>query len=295
MKSLISVITILAAIVLLTCCKKTETTPSGAMTFKVDSTTTFQSSLVGSTWEPTNSLLNITAKGGKSLIVINVQMLTGIKTGTYNFLATSPALTATFYRPDTAVITEGYYSNIDATTNGSLIITSFTADSLITGTFTFNLKNPVTSKIKKITLGVLTSVKVINNKSIVSTSGNTFTAKVDGVLFSPTQISASSAFSLITIGASNGTKSMGLNVSSTIAVGTYTMDIFGTSQGLYNPTLSASGTSYSASMATSKLTITEHNTTTKSLKGTFNFKGTDQFGTSTTSYLITEGAFSVKY
>jgi hypothetical protein len=49
------------------------------------------------------------------------------------------------------------------------------------------------------------------------------------------------------------------------------------------------------STATSKLTITEHNTTTKSIKGTFNFKGTDITGASTPSFLITEGAFSIKY
>jgi Family of unknown function (DUF6252) len=294
MKNLISVFAILSAIVLLTCCKKTETTPSASVTFKVDSTTAFQSALVGSTWEPTNNLLNLTAKGGKSIIVINVQMNAGLKAGTYPISAASVALTSAFFRPDTSVTTEGYYS-IVATAGGSLVISSVTADSLITGTFSFNLINPTTSKVKKITLGVYTNVKVVNNKSIVTTGSNTFSAKIDGVLFAPTQIVGGSSFGQLVISASNGTKSIAISVPSNIAVGAYTMDFFGTSQGIYNPTLSATGTSYSASSATSKLTITEHNTTTKSIKGTFNFKGTDQFGTGTTSFLITEGAFSIKY
>lgn len=294
MKNLISVIAILSALVLLTCCSKTETTPSGSMTFKVDSTTTFQSSLVGSVWEPTNSTLNLTAKGGKSIIVINVQMTAGLKVGTYPISASSVALTNAFYRPDTSVTNEGYYS-IVASAGGSLIITSLTADSLITGTFSFNLINPLTSKVKKITVGVYSDVKVVNNKSIVSTGSNTFSAKIDGVAFTPTQITGSSSSGQLIIGASNGTKSIALSVLSTIAVGTYTMDFFGTSQGIYNPTLSATGTTYVASAATSKLTITEHNTATKSIKGTFNFKGTELAGTGTTSFLITEGAFSVKY
>jgi hypothetical protein len=294
MKNLISVFTILSAIVLLTCCKKTETTPTGSMTFKVDSTTTFQSSLVGSTWEPTNNLLNLTAKGGKSIIVINVQMAAGLKTGTYPISPASVALTNAFYRPDTSITTEGYYS-IVATAGGSLVISGLTADSLITGTFTFNLINPTTNKVKKITLGVYTSVKVVNNKSIVSTGGNTFSAKVDGTLFSPTQITGSSNFGQLILVGSNGTKTLTVSVPSTIAVGSYTMDAFGTYQALYSPTLSTTGVVYSASTATSKLTITEHNTTTKSVKGTFNFKATEFAGTSTTSFLITEGAFSVKY
>jgi Family of unknown function (DUF6252) len=282
----------------LVCCGGDDVTPtaSGAMTFKIDSTTTFTSSTMGSVWEPATSLLNITAKGGKSLIVMNLALPNGIKAGTYNFTATSTP-TATFYRPDTSKITEGYYSNIDAKTFGTLIITSVTTDSLITGTFTYNLKDPTSAVIKKITAGVFTKVKVVNNKSIVSTNGNTFAVKIDGTAFVPTQITGINALGKISITASNGTKSVGITVPNTVAVGNYTMDFFANSSnyvGQYNPTFTS--TSYFvASTATSKLTITEHNTTTKSLKGTFNFKATDFAGTVTTSYLLTEGTFAVKY
>jgi Family of unknown function (DUF6252) len=282
----------------LVCCRGNDVTPttSGSMTFKIDSTTTFTSSTIGSVWEPATSLLNITAKGGKSIIVMNLAMPNGIKAGTYNFTATSTP-TATYYRPDTSKITEGYYSNIDAKTFGTLIITSVTTDSLITGTFTYNLKDPTSAIIKKITAGVFTKVKVINNKSIVSTGGNTFTVKVDGTAFVPTQITALNSLGKIAIVASNGTKTVGITVTNTVAAGNYTMDFFTNNYiGQYNPTFSATSTSYFvASTATSKLTITEHNTTTKSLKGTFNFKATDFAGTSTTSYLLTEGTFAVKY
>jgi Family of unknown function (DUF6252) len=265
------------------------------MTFKIDSTTTFTSSTIGSVWEPTNSLLNITAKGGKSIIVMNLALPNGIKAGTYNFTATSTP-TATFYRPDTSKITEGYYSNIDSKTFGTLIITSVTTDSLITGTFTYNLKDPTSAIIKKITAGVFTKVKVVNNKSLVSTSGNTCTAKIDGTAFTGTQVTVKKSSTDLVITALDDTRALGIQVPAAITVGNYTMNLGTDYIGQYNPTLVVSGTTlFVAVTATSKLTITENNTTTKSLKGTFNFKAADYFGRITTTYLITEGTFAVKY
>jgi hypothetical protein len=281
----------------LVCCRGNDVTPttSGSMTFKIDSATTFTSSKMGGSWDPTNSLLNMSAYGGKSLMTITMQMPNGIKTGTYNF-SSSSGLNIAFYRPDTLKIAESYRSDLDVKTFGSLIITAVTTDTLITGTFTYNLKDPVSGIVKKITAGVFTKVKIQNIKTIVSTGGSTFTAKIDGVAFTATQISAPKLLANLSIAASDGTKSFGITVPATIAVGTYTMDFGGTYIGQYNPTLSVTATSYFvASAATSKLTITENNATTKSLKGTFNFKATDFAGTSTKSYLITEGAFAVKY
>jgi hypothetical protein len=286
------------ALTLVCCNGNNDVTPtaSGSMTFKIDSTTTFTSSTMGGVWEPTNSYLNMTAKGGKSLMVINIQMPNGIKTGTYTFSATS-GLNITFYRPDTAKITESYRSDLDAKSFGSLIITAVTADTLLTGTFTYNLKDPVSGIVKKITAGVFTKVKILNNKTIVSTGSNTFAVKVDGTALVPTQITGISAFGKVSIVASDGTKSVSITVPTTAVAGNYTMDFFGSEYiGQYNPTFSTTATNYFvASTATSKLTITEHNTTTKSLKGTFNFKATDFVGTSTKTYLLTEGTFAVKY
>ncbi len=53
-------------------CKKENEQPSGStgsITFKFDTTKTFNSSFSGSVWEPTNGLLNTTAKSGKSIIL----------------------------------------------------------------------------------------------------------------------------------------------------------------------------------------------------------------------------------
>jgi hypothetical protein len=297
-KSAILSLSFLATLLVFVCCKKDQVTPSstGTVTFTVDSLTKFQSSAVGGVWESTNSLMNITAKGGKSIIVMNVIMPSGLKAGTYNFTATSAAGMAIFYRPDTTVITEGYYSNIDTKSFGTLIITSVTADSLVTGTFTYTLKDPVSAKIKKITTGVLTQVKVKDNRAITTgTTTNSFTAKVDGVVFKPTQITGVSAFGKISLVASDGTKSIGLNIIQTAKAGTYTMDFLGDYSAQYIPSMSISNpVSYVGVPATSKLIITEHTTTTKVIKGTFNFIGEEFLG-GTKKYTITEGVFSVKY
>ena len=295
MKNLASVLMLLAFALSLACCKKTETSPaSGSVTFKVDSTTSFTSSLAGGTWEPNNSLLNITAKGGKSLFTMTLAMPNGLKAGTYAFSSTT-SQNGTLFKPDTAV-TQNFLSNVDTKSFGTLVISNVTTDSLITGTFTFTLKDPVGGTLKKITVGVINNVKAINNKSI-TTSGSTFSAKIDGTLWTPTQVTGLVSSNNLIITASDGTKSIGFTLPSNIAVGSYTFDFFtGTYIALYNPTNSTTNPmSFIASTATSKLTITEKNTSTKQIKGTFNFKGEDITSSTTRTYLITEGTFSVKY
>jgi hypothetical protein len=223
-------------------------------------------------------------------------MPNGLKTGAYTFNNRSAAANTTFFREDTAKTTEGYYSNLDAQTSGVLTLTNITADSLITGTFKFTLKDPVTGKTKILDNGVITNVKAVNNKSIVSVGSNTFSAKIDGGVWSPKQIFGTKSIGKIIITASDGTKSIGLQFIETVKTGTYTMDFGGDYVALYNPTNSTTNPeSYVASTATSKLTISEHNTATRQIKGSFNFKGELFLSSSTKSYLITEGVFSVKY
>jgi hypothetical protein len=299
MKNLSSLCVFWALVITLASCNKDEASPaplSGSVNFKFDSTKIFQSTFSSGVWEPNNALLSIVAKAGKSLLVMNTLMPNGLKAGTYSFTANAPFAMVTFFREDSTKVTEGYYSNIDGGSYGVLVITNVTADSLVTGTFKFMLKDPVTSKIKVLDQGVITDLKVVNNKSITTGGTNTFSAKIDGVLWPGKQILGSNYFGKITITNSDGTKSMGFQLVETIKPGTYNMDFGSDYHVQYSPTLSLTNPeSYVASTATSKLTITEHNTTTRQIKGTFNFKGTLFPNAGTKSYLITEGAFSVKY
>ncbi len=290
---------LLTLVISFACCKKESDLPSGSsgsVTFKYDSTKNFQSSFSGGVWEPNNAMMSIFAKAGKSIFVMNTLMPNGLKIGTYSFIANSPLSMATFFREDSTKVTEGYYSNIDGGSFGILFITSVTADSLVSGTFKFMLKDPVTGKVKFLDQGVITNVKVVNNKTITTGGSNTFSAKIDGVLWSPKQITGLKTPGTITINASDGTKTIGLFLVETIKTGTYKMDFGSDYYVQFIPTFSISNPeSYVASPETSKLTITEHNTGTRQIKGTFNFKG-DLFPfPGTKSYLITEGAFSVKY
>lgn len=299
MKNISSLFIFLAFVAAFVCCNKTEEQPTGStgsVSFKYDSTKNFQSSYSGSVWEPNNGLLNITAKAGKSLLVINTLMPNGIKKGTYSFFASSPTGMAAFFREDSTQVSEAYFSNIDVGSFGILTITDVTTDSLITGTFAFFLKNPINDKLKVLLEGKITAVKVVNNKTIVTGGTNTFSAKIDGVLWSPKQLTAIKNFGNIQLTASDGTKSMGLSLVETIKTGTYQMDFGSDYHAQFSPTFSITNPqSYIAAPSTSKLTITEHNTATRQLKGTFSFKGDLFPSPSTKSYLITEGAFSMKY
>lgn len=297
MKNSLAVCGIFMLLLFLMSCKKSDTNPSnstGSVTFKIDTTgnNNFTSTYSGGIWEPNNALLSITAKGGKSIIVINIAMPNGLKVGDYSFGASTGFSTA-FFRPDTLIATEGYYSIVSGA-SGSVKISSVSSDSVVTGTFNFILIDPVTGKTKRLSNGAITGVKIVNNTSIVTGGTNSFSAKIDGTLWSPKQITGSKNFGTISITASDGVKSMGLTIIETAKAGVYTMDSFSDYSAQYLPSLS-SATSYVPDPSTSKLTILEHNTSTRRMRGSFNFKGS-AFPTPTTkTYTITEGVFDVKY
>ena len=183
MKNFLALCTFFTLFLSLMSCHQDETNPSnstGSVTFKIDSTSSFTSSYSGGIWDSNNALMNITAKSGKSLIVINTVMPNGLKVGSYSFNASS-GLSTTFYRPDTLITNEGYYSTTSGS-SGIVTITSVSSDSLVTGTFGFILVNPVTGTRKILLNGTITGVKIVNNASIVSTGTNSFSRDNGGII-----------------------------------------------------------------------------------------------------------------
>lgn len=180
------------------------------------------------------------------------------------------------------------------TSGGEVTITSIdTAKKTISGTFSFKLYRDVDNAAKTVTEGSFTNL-TYSTSLPPSAATDTFKVKIDGTLYTPPTVVSSrlSMFSQITVTGTNGTKAVGLVFPDNITPGSYTLDLLGaTYTALYNPDadpLKAKGA------VSGTLTILEHNTGTKRIRGNFNFRGEELLNPANFA-LLTEGYFSVKY
>lgn len=155
-----------------------------------------------------------------------------------------------------------------------------------------------------ITPNVPNAVTSQNNQedsvSNTTNTSNNFFAKVDGVVFQETLLWASQSqmTDRISITASENASfpSIGLEFPKDIEVGTYSFTGYlGNYRGLFNL-----GTEYEdlfyAEGGSGNIVITNHDTASHFIEGTFSFTAVPTDNTMTTpTYEITEGAFSVSY
>ena len=172
-----------------------------------------------------------------------------------------------------------------------------TTDNTISGTFMFTGVRPTDFSLVQITEGVFTNIPY--TEEAAATFNNTFNADVDGVAFNPTLIYAAKALGMITITASeNGSfPSLGINLPDNVTTGTYTPTSFGTYRLIYNIS-GGTGTNIDGSYVGSpgSIVVTSHNTTDKTIEGTFNCTAVPTTGSNATnSYAVTNGNFSVEY
>jgi hypothetical protein len=113
---------------------------------------------------------------------------------------------------------------------------------------------------------------------------SSFSASIDGVAFTPTLVQALSTSALIMISGNSGTKTIVLYLPTLPTVGAHSVSQYGSYTAQYSPT---STTLFPATSGT--ITITEYNSSTGKIKGTFNFVGSD----SSTTKNITDGQFEV--
>lgn len=180
----------------------------------------------------------------------------------------------------------------DSSEAGGVVIVS-SIDKLnktISGTFHFKLYRDFDSKQKLITEGVFTklSYSVILPPASLT---DTFHVKIDNLDWTAKSITGIRSGSDLFINASelDISKVVTLSFPASIVTGTYNFDaLTGIYVGIYAPNT----TSFLTSL-TGKLTIIEHNTLTKRIKGNFDFKAID-LGT-TKSAQLTAGYFSVIY
>lgn len=160
----------------------------------------------------------------------------------------------------------------------------------ISGTFKFRMIREIDGSQKQITEGSFDKISYKTGTPVGTASKtDTIRAKIDNTNWNAVGITVNAAGgSIIISGAAiDGKKSVSLVLPEDITSGTY--DFNGLSYiGLYFPTPSTIYASESG-----KVTVIEHNTTTKRIRGSFSFKATDQIGSMSSQ--LTEGYFSAKY
>lgn len=202
--------------------------------------------------------------------------------GTYNLASNNIAI----YLLGISGLQDSYMS-----TTGNIIVTNYSADKIIEGTFQFKGQNIVTGTDKNITEGKF-SISLVPVKIPETNSGtNNLNAKVDGVTtgFTGSAVSTNSQIGkLLSIISVNGDKRIAIAIIGYNGVGTY--DIAQDGNAVYMKDQTPNNSFYAES---GKLIISSE--TSNKLKGTFFFKGPNQNGTLNTTVNVTDGTFDLPY
>ena len=189
-------------------------------------------------------------------------------------------------------------SNDPFLAGGTCTITNIdTAKKQMSGTFKFKVFREIDGLSRDITEGTFTSLSYSTDALPPTTNvTDTFRVKVDGVDWVNYSLNALAVpfldkIAITTSEDANANINIGFTFAKTITTGSYQWDLF-TVAGLYHP--SSFSTTGSLLAEGGNLTILEHNTTTKRIRGTFNFLAAP-ITSPTPVVAFTEGYFSVVY
>jgi hypothetical protein len=175
---------------------------------------------------------------------------------------------------------------------GTIKITSYEDQKIITGTFEFKGENPTNSATKNITEGKFTISLVPIKLPETNNSSNNLNAKVDGVAVGlkgeAVQLNLGPLGNTLTIVSVNGDKRMVFGVIGYKGVGTYKFPDDATGAYLKDQTPSGS---FAAESGTLVITSEANN----KLKGTFSFQAPNQDFTIKTAVSVTEGSFELPF
>ncbi len=277
---------------LFTGCKKDDNNdgPSGngSMTAVVDGKTwnAVSSKIAGSIISGTLNLTGIAGDGSTITITLSVA---NPDTGTFYDLGEGSlgALAMTVTGGSSA-----WTSNVPSG-DGTLVLTQLdTAAKKFSGTFVATVYRGTDDSTRVIAAGVFKNVKY--STTIQGGGSNTMSCKIDGNTWTPPSVLAVSSGGQITISGTDASagKTVGITIPSTIAAGTYTLELFTTYSAQYNVN---STTFLGATGGPScSLVITAHNATNHTISGTFEFVAEPITGPPPTA-TITDGVFSVTY
>jgi len=249
-----------------------------------------------------NGLINISGLNVDGLLLT----ITLTDSGVHTYTLDDQSFNAAAHVDSTLASTISFTSNAsdDSTlAGGTVTITSIdTSTKRMSGTFRFKVFRPIDSLVRNFTEGSFTNINYRTDAGI--NPGNptdSFRVKLDGadwvnysVIGLP--VSLPPFINNITITSNfdaNGSKNIGLSFNRSITPGSYVFDLINIT-GVYNPTNSITNpTPLSADGG--NLTILEHNTTTRRIRGTFNFVASPLTGPPPAPINFTEGYFSVVY
>jgi len=227
---------------------------------------------------------------------INISIADSVA-GTYALNQTSPSLAA--YADIDSSNLYAFSTNQGSDTSqagGTVTVTEI--DSIgktISGSFSFKAFRDIDGRQKIITNGVFTKIPYVTALPATS-SKDTLTASIDNKAWAAVNIQALVTGGQLTIigATADGTQSLGLLLPANATAGTQALGISNPSYlGEYTLISSAASTGFISTAGS--ITITENNTGTSRIKGTFQFTAADPSGTVTTTHAITSGVFSVYY
>lgn len=215
--------------------------------------------------------------------------------GVHNYVFTTQSLTNVgTYTDSTITPVAAFATNQWQTdsTYGNLNITAIdTAHKTISGTFKMKVYRQLDNLKRTITEGVFTNISYSTITANPQAATDTFRVKVAGTNFAYTTLFTFRSFGMISISASNpgGSPTVGITVPENATTGTRPFDIF-EYIGQYNQS-----STVMLSADTGHITILEHNTTTKRIRGYFNFLANQTFTHLPPNITLTDGYFSVRY
>jgi hypothetical protein len=280
-------------------CKKqtsieTGTLASGNFTAKVD----------GVQWSASGTKQGASILGG----VINI---TGISADNKEITMTITDSVAGTYTLSQSSTSYGAYADIDSSdvyafstnqgkdsTQAGGVITILNIDPVgktISGTFSFHVYRDIDGRGKNITNGVFTRIPYVTTLPPSSTT-DTLQASIDNKSWKAGNIQATIASGQLTLvgASSDATQTIGLLLPANTPPGSYPLDGSNPSfLGAY--TLLGGSTSTGFVSKAGTLTVTQNNTSTSRIRGTFQFTATDPTGANTTTHTIASGVFSIYY
>jgi len=291
-KRLAGFITVLS-IIIFSACQKEITAEDGTLPVAQGS---FRAKINGVQWEA-NSIKAASRDGGVIVLYgLNTDkksiLLRVADSGVHNYALHSESMSNVGIFIDSAVSPFAFTTNQwNVQGNyGNLNITSIdAAKKTMSGTFSLQVFKALDSTQRTITEGVFTNIPYATQPPAPSAT-DSFRVKINGVNFSYNLLVGIKAFGKINVSASQGAApTVGLSLPDTITVGKRSFDLFDLI-GQYNPS-----TSVFLAADTGSVTILEHNTVTKRIRGNFHFLANTVLTHLPPNVQLTEGYFSIKY
>ena len=216
-----------------------------------------------------------------------------LDSGVHNYTVDPGSVNTAIYIDSSGATIATFTSN-QATLPGQVNITSIdTAHKTMSGTFSFKVHNQTDTTEKNFTEGSFTNISYSSSLPIGGNPTDSFQVKISGTMWTAPVVLGISTGGQLAITGSDPTasKAVVLTMAATVTPGNYTFSLTGTTLGIYTPDADPNNIKVS-SLGT--LTILEHNTTTKRIRGNFNFTASDILNPFNV-VLLTQGYFSVTY